>query len=690
MNRLASALLAIVLCTGLVSEASAKRVALIVGNSTYKSVSKLPNPVNDARAMAETLSRLGFETVDLKLDQDFTTFRRTLRSFARKAAGADLGLVFFAGHGIEIGGQNYLIPTDAELADSADVDFEAIPLSMVMGALDRVKKLKLVVLDACRDNPFASRMTTTGATRSIGRGLARVSPRGQNSLVAYAAREGTIARDGDGKHSPYVTALLAHIETPGLEIGFLFRKVRDAVVDKTGGQQEPFVYGSLSGEAIYLKSPGSRPTTTTTTTTTKPVKNLPTLGGATMAWEHVKDSNDIGLLRAFIAQYGATNAFYARLAESKIRKLEEKKITSVRPNVIEPPKPIIPRDDAYKVRGNCVKDIEDWRTRSSIGAFAVERGGACGWSYGFDTLKEARERALEECRKHGSDCKVVEVHTDKAGNWALGAKCKVDLANWRKKATIGAFAVERRGGCGWSYGFKSLTEARDRALAECRKQGSECIIIGVTTKKSGQWSLGSNCRRDLNNWRSKVSIGAFALERGGGCGWSFGFNDLKQAHERALAECANQGPNCEVIEVHTDNSGDYTLGSNCKRDLAAWRKKASIGAFAVEKRGGCGWSWSHKTVENARKSAMEACHRQGPNCKVIEVHTKQRGDWTLSSNCKTHLNKWRKLKRKGAFAVERAGGCGWSYGFKTLKSARSRAIVECRKQGPECKVLEVR
>ncbi len=690
MNRLVSALLATFLFAVVSGEANAKRVALIIGNSEYKSVSKLPNPTNDAQAMAATLARLGFDTVSLKMNQDFTTFRRTLRAFARKAAGADLGLVFFAGHGIEVGGQNYLIPTDAELSDASDVDFEAIPLSMVMGALDRVKKLKLVVLDACRDNPFASRMKTTGATRSIGRGLARVAPRGQNSLVAYAAREGTVARDGDGKHSPYVTALLTHIETPGLEIGFLFRKVRDAVVDKTGGSQEPFVYGSLSGEAIYLKAPGTKPTPPKTVTPKVP-SQLP-IGGATMAWEHVKNSNDIDLLRAFIAQYGATNAFYARLAESRITALEKKKkLAAIPPRVIPPPPPIIPKaGDPYAVRGNCRTDLENWRKKSSIGAFAVERGGGCGWSFGFNTEKEARDRALLECRNQGPDCKVVEISTQQRGNWTIGAKCQADLASWRQKATVGAFALERRGGCGWSFGFSSLTEARDRAMAECRKQGNECMIIGVTTAKSGQWSIGSNCQRDIRNWRGKVSIGAFALERGGGCGWSFGFNNLKQARDRALAECANQGPNCEVIEVHTDNSGDYKLGANCQRDIVSWRKKASIGAFAVEKRGGCGWSWANKTVEQARNSALQACRKQGPNCKVIEVHTKQRGDYSLSDSCKGHLNKWRKLKRKGAFAVERGGGCGWSFGFNSIKSARSRAMVECKKQGPQCRVVEVR
>lgn len=627
MRRLACALLAFLLLAAFTDDASARRVALVVGNSAYKNVTRLPNPANDARAMADTLTRLGFETVSLKLDQDFTTFRRSLRSFARKAAGAELGLVFFAGHGIEVDGQNYLIPVDAELTDASDVDFEAIPLSTVMAALDRVKKLKLVVLDACRDNPFSSRMKTAGATRSIGRGLARVNPRGQNSLVAYAAREGTVARDGDGKHSPYVTALLAHIETPGLEIGFLFRKVRDAVVEKTGGQQEPFVYGSLSGEAIYLKGATSLPAPPKPTTTT-PTPLSPNLG-ATMAWEHVKDAKDVDLLRAFIAQYGASNPFYARLAERRISELEkEKKTAAVPPVSVRPPETTRPSGPASPQ------------------------------------------------------------HSGKP--YSIEGQCQTDFDNWKRKAGIGVFAVEKGGGCGWSYGYKSLPEARNRALAECRNQGPDCLVFGITPPKSGQWSVGANCRRDLANWRKKASIAAFALERGGGCGWSFGFDDVVQARSRALDECANQGPNCEIMEIHTHNAGDFKLGAACRDDLVSWRKKASIGAFAAERRGGCGWSWANKTVAAARSAALEACRKRGPECKVIEVHTKQRGDWTLSDTCKTRLVEWRRLKRKGAFAVERGGGCGWSYGFNSIKQAESRAIVECRKQGPECKVFEVR
>ncbi len=229
-----------------------KRVALVIGNSAYQNVEKLKNPSNDATKLARKLRTIGFDKVTLKLDLSYSALRRTLGRFARDAAGADIALVYFAGHGIEVGGTNYVIPTDASLAHVDDVDLEAIELSTFMRVLNRASKLKLVILDACRNNPFRAGMSSQGVTRSIGRGLARVSPAGSDTLVAYAAREGTVAADGDGAHSPYAAALIKHIATPGLDVRLLFGRVRDEVMKSTGGKQEPFTYGSLAGNRIML------------------------------------------------------------------------------------------------------------------------------------------------------------------------------------------------------------------------------------------------------------------------------------------------------------------------------------------------------------------------------------------------------------------------------------------------------
>lgn len=237
----------LILWGGLVHGAG--RVALVIGNAEYEHVSNLPNPVNDATDIAGALERVGFD-VTTALDLDYNGMRLALRDFAEAAETAGMALVYFAGHGIEIDNTNYLIPVNAELKSDRDIEFEAIRLSAVISALDNSTGVRIALLDACRNSPFLASMKRSSATRSIGRGLARVDPGAV--LVGYAARGGTLALDGEGRNSPYAKALLTHIEEPGLELGFLFRKVRDTVFDLTDGYQEPFTYGSLPGEGIYL------------------------------------------------------------------------------------------------------------------------------------------------------------------------------------------------------------------------------------------------------------------------------------------------------------------------------------------------------------------------------------------------------------------------------------------------------
>ena len=231
--------------------ADGKRVALVVGNSAYRNVPELPNPANDAGAVAAALNRLGF-SVTLIANASFEEMRRGLIALGREAAGADMAVMYFAGHGMEISGENWLIPIDAELKKDIDAENEAISLRSVMLQVSNTTSLGLVVLDACRNNPFAAKMHRALALRAAtAGGLGRIEPVG-NVLVAYAARDGTTALDGDRRNSPFTTALLHNIETPGIEVTFMFRNVRDDVMEATRNEQQPFVYGSLSRRAIYL------------------------------------------------------------------------------------------------------------------------------------------------------------------------------------------------------------------------------------------------------------------------------------------------------------------------------------------------------------------------------------------------------------------------------------------------------
>lgn len=227
----------------------ADKVALVIGNANYQHVSNLKNPSNDAIDIAEALRRIGFE-VTTGLDLDYRDMRLAIRDFGEKAKNAESVIVYFAGHGIELDNTNFLIPVSAELRSDRDIELEAIRLNTLISSIAGAPGLKIVLVDACRNNPFLATMERTNSTRSIGRGLARIDPGGV--LVGYAARSGTLALDGDGRNSPYAQALLNHIEEPGLEIGKLFRRVRDRVYTLTEGYQEPFTYGSLPARDIFL------------------------------------------------------------------------------------------------------------------------------------------------------------------------------------------------------------------------------------------------------------------------------------------------------------------------------------------------------------------------------------------------------------------------------------------------------
>lgn len=240
----------------LIAAQSQKAVALIIGNSDYEHAPTLKNPSNDASDLADTLSRLGFE-VTLLLNQKDANLRKAIKEFSKSSRNADIALVYFAGHGIEIDKSNYLIPIDAEFRSETDAQLEAIQLGSLINAVSSDQGVTLVLVDACRNNPFANRLLAKGTSRSIGTGLVRVNPAGGvlpgGVLISYAAREGEFALDGDGRNSPYAQGLLEYLEEPGLEIGKLFRKVRDRVFVLTDGKQEPFTYGSLPSDDIFLK-----------------------------------------------------------------------------------------------------------------------------------------------------------------------------------------------------------------------------------------------------------------------------------------------------------------------------------------------------------------------------------------------------------------------------------------------------
>jgi len=288
-----------------------QRMALVMGNSAYQRAPKLANATSDAGLLVETFKKAGFTVVDARNDLSAQDMRRTLRDFGAKARGADIAVIYYAGHGIEIDGNNYLVPVDAQLENDTDVYDETIGLDRVLVAIEPAKRLRLVILDACRDNPFAKNMKRTMASRAVARGLAKVEPSSPNTLVAFAAKAGLTALDGDGRNSPFATALAHHLATPGLDLRKAFGYVRDEVIKATTNRQEPFIYGSLGGDDVVL-APAAAP----------PPAPAPVASTDTNASRDYEFAERVGTVEAWDLYIAAhPSGFYTDLAKVQRNKL---------------------------------------------------------------------------------------------------------------------------------------------------------------------------------------------------------------------------------------------------------------------------------------------------------------------------------------------------------------------------------
>lgn len=317
--RLCPLLLAVVLMFGAEPAFAGKRVALVLANSAYQHAPSLANPVNDGAVMAKTLKDAGFDVVDSRHDLTALDTRRVLREFADSTRDADIAVVYYAGHGIEVEGSNYLIPVDARLERDTDVYDEALSLDRVLVAVEPAKQLRLVILDACRDNPFGRTMKRTLASRGIGRGLAQVEPTSSNTLIAYSAKAGFTAQDGDGANSPFTLALSKHLTTPGLDVRRAFGFVRDDVLKSTGNKQEPFVYGSLGGEDVPLV-----PVKATPATSAAPAPATNPQADMRRDYELALQVGNRPAWEAFLAQH--PDGFYANLAKLQIDKIQAEQV----------------------------------------------------------------------------------------------------------------------------------------------------------------------------------------------------------------------------------------------------------------------------------------------------------------------------------------------------------------------------
>jgi formylglycine-generating enzyme required for sulfatase activity len=309
-------LLFALLCLTFAAPAHAdKRVALVIGNSAYKSVTPLDNPKNDAALMAETLRGLGFTLVGggAQLDLDKAGIDRAVQKFGAELLGADVGLFYYAGHGLQVRGGNYLVPVDANPIRETDIDFQMLDANVVLRQMEAAgTKLNLVILDACRNNPFGGR-----SLRAVDRGLA-IMQAPEGTLISFATQPGAVARDGDDGDSPYTKALAQTMLKPGLDVFRAFNEVGLAVANATGGAQQPWVSLSpIKGDFYFVGPP--------TSSAAPPYAAGP--GEAERAWAVAKDTTSQAVLEDFIRRFG--DSFYATVARDKLEELKKKALVAV-------------------------------------------------------------------------------------------------------------------------------------------------------------------------------------------------------------------------------------------------------------------------------------------------------------------------------------------------------------------------
>ena len=433
MTPAALALAVIIACAA--PAAAEKRIALVIGNSAYRSVTPLDNPARDAVLMAETLSAVGFALVGgrAQLDLDKSAMDNAVQNFGRQVLGADVALFYYAGHGVQVAGANYLVPVNANPTREADVDFQMTDVNLVLRQMQGAgTRLNLVILDACRNNPFGAR-----GLRGADGGLAQMrAPEG--TLISYATQPGNVAQDGSDGHSPYTRALAATVKLQGLDIFQAFNQVGLAVKRETGGTQQPWVSSSPIDGSFYFVAP--------------PVQGAPQLAIAQpkATPESLRADPD----RVPLKDPALLSELSERLYEHNFdpetpdgRNDLTRAVTKLQEKIA-----IAPTGEATEgllMRLRSMDDLKPWGTIVY---------GPDGNKWGMSWNHASRRAAVADAR----------------GNCG-GARCEVELSFYGNRC--GAFAISDKS---WSLMQRdTVQKARDAALDDCGKAGKACRIIGA-------------------------------------------------------------------------------------------------------------------------------------------------------------------------------------------------------------------
>lgn len=414
-----------------------KRVALVVGNAAYQNIARLDNPRNDALLMAETLGGLGFTLIGggAQLDLDKAALDTAVQNFGRQIQGADVTLFYYAGHGVQVSGSNYLVPVNANPTREADVDFQMVDINLVLRQMQGSgTRLNMVILDACRNNPFGAR-----GLRSAEGGLAQMrAPEG--TLISYATQPGSVARDGTDGHSPYTRALATTIKLPGLDIFQTFNQVGLAVKRETGGSQQPWVSSSPIDGTFYFVPPQN----------TVPPARPP----APSQQAGLNDTPRPDPDRVPIRDPALLRELSDRLYEHNFDPdaPDSRNGMKLAINRFQEKSGLAPTGEATEGILNRLRTLEDLKPWGSIVYGPDSDKWGISWNH------TSRKAAVEDAR---SNCGA--------------AKCPIELSFYGTRC--GAFAIS---GKSWSLVQRhTVQRAKDAALDECGKSGKSCRIIGA-------------------------------------------------------------------------------------------------------------------------------------------------------------------------------------------------------------------
>jgi len=553
------ALVLLMLAPGLVPSASAeRRVAFVIGNSDYRHASMLPNPKNDASDVSAALKRTGFEVI-LGIDLDENAMRESAIRFARAARDADVAMFYYAGHAIQFNGVNYLIPTDSRLRDEADLR-RMLRVDEIVADLKQAKNLRILILDACRNNPLAETLKRSiGRTRaaSVRQGLAKIaSPEGM--IVGYATQAGLTAEDGFGRNSPYTTAFLKHIESK-TEIGTVFRRVSTDVYAATKEKQLPELSLSLIGE-FYLNGKPEEGLTTALPPAPNPAAD---------AWETIKDTTDALLVKEYLDQF--SQGIFAALARSRLRSLtveKEEKIAGIFP--------VPPKLSIDKVKpGEEMQDCDQCPKMIAVPAGAFVMGSAADEKWRNKNEGPQRQVTIarpfaaskfeitfdewEACALEGG----CNGHKPKDSGWGRGRRPAIHVS-WDDAKAYVEWLRQKTG-----KPYRLLSEAEWEFAARGGTTGAFATGTSITTLQANydgtQYALAANGNHKDGTYLGRTAeVGSFTPN-------PYGLHDMHGNVMEWVEDCWN--PN------HTGAPDDGSpRGGDCKRRVlkgGAWYYEAA-------------------------------------------------------------------------------------------------------------------